>query len=97
MRARTRSLLGTALGLLLLWVGWGAYATWSTKRVPYETVAPYEDFEVRRYPATVLVETTAADGRSAFRRLYRYLTGENEGREDITGGAQSRRSGSTSR
>lgn len=83
MRARTKSLLATAVGLLLLWIGWGVYGTWTTKRVPYETVERFDDFEIRRYPATVLVETTADDQRTAFRRLFGYITGENEAPADV--------------
>lgn len=83
MPTRTRSLLATAVGLLLLWIAWGVYVTRTTQRVPYETKARFEAFGIRRYPATVLVETTADDGRSAFRRLFQYVGGENERYEAV--------------
>ncbi|SER87502.1 SOUL family heme-binding protein [Natrinema salaciae] len=72
------------LGLLFaLWIGWGAYVTRTTERVPSETLARFDGIELRRYPQSVLVETTAPDAGTAFRRLFRYISGANERREDV--------------
>jgi hypothetical protein len=78
-----RGLLAVGGGLLGLWIGWGTYVRRTTERVPYETVDSSDGIEIRRYPETVLVETTAPDERTAFRRLVRYLKGANEGSETV--------------
>jgi hypothetical protein len=65
-------------GLFGLWLGYGVYERLTTERVPYETVETFDGVERRRYPGAVLVETTAADEGTAFRRLARYLGGANE-------------------
>ena len=83
MRPITKTALATALGLVSLWIGWGAYVTRTTDRVPYETVDSVAGVELRRYPRSVLVETTAADTGTAFRRLFRYISGANEARETV--------------
>lgn len=83
MHARTKALLGTAGGLLAAWVGWGAYIDSATERVPYDVVEEFDGVEVRRYPRTVLAETTADDEDEAFDRLFRYIFGENEGGEEV--------------
>lgn len=51
--------------------------------MPYETVEGLDGIELRRYPRTVLVETTAPSRKAAFGRLYRYITGANEGSEEV--------------
>lgn len=63
---------------------WNLYQRYGTETVPYTTVARVEDVELRRYPPTVLVETTAEDEREAFRRLFRYITGANEGDREVS-------------
>ena len=78
MRNRTKALLGVAGGLFAAWVGWGAYVTYTTERVPAETVAEFDGVEIRRYPRSVLVETTADGSDEAFGRLFRYISGANE-------------------
>lgn len=98
MHARTKALLGTAGGLLAAWIGWGAYIDRVTERVPYETVERFDDVdgrrpsvrrtpsdgvEIRRYPRTVLAETTSGDEGVAFDRLFRYISGENEGGDEV--------------
>ena len=55
-----------------------------TPRVEYETVARIDDVEIRRYPPTVLVETTAATENRAFRRLFGYISGQNEPAEAVS-------------
>lgn len=79
MRLRTRIGLVT-LGLLAGWIGWGWYSSTHTDRVPYEVIDRLDGVELRRYPRTVLVETTAASTGAAFGRLFRYLAGANEAR-----------------
>jgi hypothetical protein len=60
-----------------------------TEQLNYEIVAePTEDLEIRRYPPAVAAEVrvprNADDPRStAFRKLFRYITGANEGQRDI--------------
>ena len=83
MHTRTKALLGTVGGLLAAWVGWGAYIDRATERVPYETVERFENIEIRRYPRTVLAETTADDEDTAFDRLFRYISGENESGDEV--------------
>jgi len=83
MRTRTKATLATAGGLLALWIGWGVYSSRRTARVPYETVERFDDVEIRRYPRTIFVETTAPDRRTAFRRLFQYISGANEGSESV--------------
>ncbi len=78
-----RTLLFGAGGLLALWIGWGAYVSHTTERVPSETLARFDGIEVRRYPRSVLAETTAPDDGTAFRRLFRYISGANARSEDI--------------
>jgi len=57
------------------WVGWGIYSTRKTKSVPYEQLRTLNGGELRRYPQTILVETTAPNQRIAFRRLFNYISG----------------------
>ena len=83
MRARTKTLLAGAGGLLAAWVGWGAYVSRTTERVPFETVAAFDDVEIRRYPSLVLAETTASSERAAFSRLFGYISGENETGDEV--------------
>lgn len=84
MRNRTKALLGVAGGLFAAWVGWGAYITYTTERVPSETVSEFDGIEIRRYPRTVLVETTADSSSEAFARLFEYISGANEGEEAVS-------------
>jgi hypothetical protein len=55
---------------------------------PHEVAARHEGFVLRRYPALVAVETEVAgsfdDARTAaFRRLFRYISGANEAKQDV--------------
>lgn len=79
MRIRTTNFLAIVGGLFVAWVGWGAYVSRQIELTPYEPVDSFDDVELRRYPQSILVETTAEDRRVAFGRLYRYLSGANEG------------------
>ncbi|SDN01949.1 SOUL heme-binding protein [Halogranum gelatinilyticum] len=84
MRTLTKSLLAVGGAGLALWTGWGLYSTRSTERVPYDTLAELDGVEIRRYPRTILVETTAESNEAAFRRLFRYLSGANESSEEVS-------------
>lgn len=83
MRTRTTALLTAAGGLLAAWVGWGVYVDRTTERVPYETIETFDGVQVRRYPRRVLVETTGDDERTAFGRLFRYISGRNAADETV--------------
>lgn len=76
MQRRSKLLLGGAAALAG-WIGWGLYARRLTESVPYERLGTVDGVELRRYPETVTVETTAPDERAAFGRLYRYISGVN--------------------
>lgn len=84
MRTLTKSLLAVGGVGLALWTGWGLYVNRTTERVPYESVTAFDDIEIRRYPRTILVETTAESNTEAFRRLFRYIAGANELSEEVS-------------
>ncbi|ESP90200.1 SOUL family heme-binding protein [Candidatus Halobonum tyrrellensis] len=80
---RTRTLL--AGGTLAL-AGASVYRTYrdrTTERVPYDVLDRFGPVELRAYPPSVLVETTAASDGEAFRRLFGYLSGENRDAERV--------------
>lgn len=83
MVRRSTLALGAVGALLAGWVAWGAYVRSSTERVPYTTVGSVDGVELRRYPRTVTVETTAGDERTAFFRLFRYISGANDASEEL--------------
>ena len=83
MRSLTKTILGILGGLFTLWIGWGMYVGRTTERVPYEPLEQFDAIGLRRYPRTVLVETTAADSGTAFRRLFGYITGANDVSETV--------------
>ncbi|ELZ12549.1 SOUL heme-binding protein [Halovivax asiaticus JCM 14624] len=66
------------------WIAWGIYTTRSTEAIPYAHRRSVDGLEIRTYPQTVRVETTASNQRDAFRRLYRYITGANEGASTLS-------------
>lgn len=81
---RTSTAVLGAVGALALAAGtWSVYQRTTTAETPYTVVARVDDVELRRYPATVLVETTAASEAVAFRRLFGYLSGDNDGGVDV--------------
>lgn len=60
-----------------------------TEQQPYELVRDEDGFELRRYPAHIVAETTvSADferaGNKAFRYLFGYISGDNERGESIS-------------
>lgn len=59
-----------------------------TQQQPYEVLARYPEFEVRRYPVHVLAEVDVRApfeeaGSAAFAMLFGYITGRNESRQSI--------------
>ena len=59
-----------------------------TEQQPYELVRRYPHFELRRYPEYVVAEVAVtADfdraGNAAFRHLFNYISGNNEGRRKL--------------
>jgi hypothetical protein len=77
---RTTTLVGGAVGGLVAAVGaWNLYRRARTEQVDYRVVGSVDGVELRRYPPTVLAETVAPSESVAFRRLFRYITGANEG------------------
>ncbi|MWG36332.1 SOUL family heme-binding protein [Halomarina oriensis] len=75
---------GGAVGGVLAAVGaWNLYQRATTETVPYTVVETIGDVEVRQYPETALVETTAHSESAAFRRLFRYIAGDNESAADV--------------
>ncbi|WP_058828761.1 heme-binding protein [Haloferax sp. Q22] len=76
------------LGVGIIGVGLAAATAWTaldrvknrgTERVPYKTVGRIDGVELRRYPETIRVRTTASNGREAFFGLFNYIDGANEG------------------
>lgn len=83
MRKLTKAAIVGGGVLFAGWVGWGLYVRQTAKRVPYEQRRTVNGVEFREYPQLVLVETTAPDRRTAFRRLFGYISGANDGDESI--------------
>ena len=84
MRPLTKTILVGGGVIFAGWVGWGIYSTTKAKSVPYEKLRTLNGSELRRYPQTVRVETTAPNQRLAFRRLFEYISGANQGSESIS-------------
>ena len=49
----------------------------------YTVLGQVDDVELRQYPETARVETTATSERRAFRRLFGYIDGGNEGTTEL--------------
>ncbi|CDK37822.1 heme-binding protein [Halorubrum sp. AJ67] len=84
MRSLTKMILVGGSVVLAGWVGWGFYSTKKAKSVPYEQLRTVNGTEIRRYPQTILAETTAPTQRIAFQRLFRYISGTNQSNESIS-------------
>ncbi|NUS36136.1 MAG: heme-binding protein, partial [Pseudarthrobacter sp.] len=59
-----------------------------TEQQPFELVRRYPHFELRRYPGYAVAEVSVtADfdraGNAAFRHLFNYISGNNEGRRKL--------------
>lgn len=75
---------GLTLGVLVAVSVWSSRQRAKTETVPYTVVARLGDVELRRYPRVAKVETVADSENEAFVRLFRYITGGNEGSTDIS-------------
>ncbi|WP_225332933.1 SOUL family heme-binding protein [Halomicrobium urmianum] len=75
---------GVAGGALAAAGAWSLYQRHATETVPYTVVTHVHDVELRRYPEQVLVETVAPSENAAFGRLFRYISGANEGSEELS-------------
>jgi hypothetical protein len=82
MRTATKA-AALALGALGVWSAYRTYSDRQVDSVDYEVVDHLGRVELRRYPDTVVVETTATDDGTAFRRLFRYIAGANVVDEEI--------------
>lgn len=71
---------------VLVTVGWLGVSTSRAgyESAEYETVEKDGKFEIREYPELVTVATDAGSGdNSSFMRLFKYISGENEGDQKI--------------
>lgn len=84
MDRRIAAVMGVAGTALAGWIAWGLYVSKTTERVPYDVLETIDGVEIRRYPTTVAVETTADDQSTAFRRLFEYIDGANTPAEDVS-------------
>ncbi|SNZ12257.1 SOUL heme-binding protein [Natronoarchaeum philippinense] len=83
MALTRKSLATVAAGALAAWTAWGLYARQSADPVPSTTIRMVDGVELRRYPPIAVAETTAEDQTTAFRRLFNYITGDNETASEI--------------
>jgi len=79
-------LLGITLSLLS--TGCAVFGKSSVEEAPYELVRQDDRFEIRDYAPVVVAETRVSAsfeeaGGIAFRRLFDYISGENESRDEI--------------
>lgn len=59
-----------------------------TEQQPYDVLGKFDGFELRRYPAHLVAEVTVqgtfdSAGNTAFRPLFRYITGENSSSRSV--------------
>jgi hypothetical protein len=78
------AVLGAVGGLVVAAGAWSLYQRSTTEEAPYTVVARVGDVELRRYPPAVLAETVADSETTAFRRLFRYISGHNEGDVEVS-------------
>lgn len=76
--------LGTGMAAAAVWTVADLAVNRGTERVPYTSVGEVDDVELRRYPETVRVQTTAPTEQQAFWRLFRYIDGENAGETAVS-------------
>jgi hypothetical protein len=77
-------IVGVGLAAATAWTAADLVKNRGTERVPYKTVGRIGGVELRRYPETIRVRTTASDGREAFFRLFNYIDGANDGGKSIS-------------
>lgn len=69
---------------LALWVGWGAYVTYTTEQPPYTVVKRLpSEVEIRQYAAQTWISTDYASDRGAFPVLASYIFGGNQQKENV--------------
>jgi len=83
MVRRSVAALGVIGGLLAALGAANVYQRRTTDEIPATVVARLGDVELRRYPSLVRAETVADTETAAFRRLFRYIAGRNEGSETV--------------
>lgn len=84
MKRRTVFVL-SAVGLALVGATvYRAFGPTDVETVPYTVVDEFDGVELRRYPTTVTVETTAPTTNTAFRRLFNYISGQNRARAKVS-------------
>jgi hypothetical protein len=54
------------------------------EQVPYTVVDEFDGVELRHYPTTVTVETSARNTNTAFQRLFNYISGANRERQKVS-------------
>lgn len=74
--------------LILIIIFSGAHSAMAIEEAPYEVVKVEGDFEVRNYAPHLLAETFVEGdfedaGSSAFKRLFRYISGDNRSQTKI--------------
>ena len=53
------------------------------EEVNYEVVKKYEIYEIRKYSDRLVIETEISNQGSSFRKLFNYISGNNENNEEI--------------
>ena len=74
-----------SLAVFLTGIGIAACATGRAgyKSAPYQTTQQEGPFEVREYPALQLATTGMSGEDKSFRRLFNYISGQNETKQKI--------------
>lgn len=89
-KARLAALGAVASAAVLgTWTAASALANRGVEHVPYTVVGDVDGVELRRCLETVRVRTTAPTQYAAFRRLFRYIDGENAGANGDTADGES--------
>ncbi|KAB1188530.1 MULTISPECIES: heme-binding protein [Haloferax] len=84
MKRRTKVLLvGLGIALTATALSRASRST-DTETVPYTVIETIDGVEIRQYPTTVTVETTAKNTGVAFQRLFGYISGANQRREEVS-------------
>ncbi len=70
--------------LLVIWTLYGVFVSMSVPQASYQVLETLENgVEIREYPEEIWATAIAEDENSAFRPLFRYISGENEKGEKI--------------
>jgi len=75
--------VGVAAAAVAGWDAWGRFVQDDVEHVPYTVMEQDGPFEVREYPDVVVARTVAESERAAFRRLFEYIEGANEGGQGV--------------